>query len=123
MGPLVDSSVWIALFLTFDTQHQKAIHTIGKIKGKIIVPYCVISEVTTVLAYKHSKIQADRFLAYLRDNQDILLINDTLEGELRFYESLSARISFTDAALLFLSEKRKVPLITFDEQLAKLAKK
>ncbi len=119
---LLDSSVWVALFLDFDTQHLKAVQLFSRLKGKTYLPYCVINEVVTVLAYKHSKKQADQFITFIEDNQGIEWVEDTIVSELEFYTSLSARISFTDAALLLLSRRLKAKLITFDEQLKRLEK-
>ena len=123
MAHLIDSSVWAALFLDFDVQHRKAVRVIRKTSGLIYAPYCVIVEVTTVLAYKHSKQLADNFIAYLRDNKDIRIINDDASDETDFYATVSQKISFTDAALLFLSDKLGADLLTFDAQLARIAKK
>lgn len=122
MALLVDSSVWTALFLNFDTQHAKAARLFAKLTSPIYVPYCVVAEVTTVLTYKHSKKQADLFLQYLDGNRDIILLNNILQDELFFFRTLRHHISFTDAALVFLSGKLKARLITFDRQLARIAK-
>lgn len=123
MTYLVDSSVWVALFLDFDTQHQKAERAIQSIFGTISMPYCIIAEVTTVLAYKHSKQLADNFITYIRDNKDIEVINDEVTNEMDFYTTLPQKISFTDVALIFLSRKLNAKLVTFDAQLARIAKK
>ena len=123
MAQVLDSSVWVALFLDFDTQHEKAKHLFEKLKGAIYVPYCVVNEVVTILAYKHSKEQADDFTRFIESNQDLILLDDHAEEEMRFYSSQKARISFTDAALLFWSNKLKANLLTFDKQLERLNKK
>lgn len=123
MAQLLDSSVWVALFLEFDAQHEKAVRVFGKLKGLTYVPYCVVSEVTTVLAYKHSKAQADSFLAYLQFNPDLRLLDDNLEGEIEFYRSVPQPLSFTDAALILFTRKLNATLITFDKQLARAAEK
>ena len=123
MAHLVDSSVWVALFLDFDTQHKKAEQTIQKLSGTIYVPYCVIAEVTTILAYKHSKKLADNFIAYVRNNKDIKIINNEARDEMDFYQTLSHKISFADAALIFLAGKMEAKLITFDKQLERIAKR
>ena len=123
MANLIDSSVWVALFLDFDAQHRKAKRTLQTISDIIYTPYCVIAEVVTVLAYKHSKHAADNFITYIRDNKDIRIINDDAFDEMDFYTTLPHKISFTDAALLFLSSTRNANLITFDTQLARIAKK
>ena|SRR3989344_2227565 len=123
MGNLIDSSVWVALFLDFDTHHTKADHHFSKLQGKIYLPYCVLNEVTTVLAYKHSKQQANQFLSFVEENQDIILLEDSSVEEISFYKSLNAKISFSDAALLLFSKRLKANFLTFDKQLERLAKK
>lgn len=122
MAHLVDSSVWVALFLDFDTQHEKARRVIEKLEGTIYVPYCVIAEVVTVLAYKHSKQLADNFILYVRDNRDIKIINDDALYEMDFYMSMAEKLSFTDVALIFLSRKVDAELVTFDKQIARTAR-
>lgn len=122
MASLIDSSVWVALFLDFDTQHTKAERLFSKLKGKIYLPYCVLNEVATVLAYKHSKKQADQFLDFVEGNRDINLIEDTYMEEALFYKSLHAKISFTDAALLLFTKKLRANFITFDKQLERLTR-
>ena len=123
MAHLLDSSVWVALFLDFDTQHKKAEQWFEKLRDTIYVPYCVASEVITVLAYKHSKKQADNFIAFIENNRTILLFDDNFRDELSFYKLMRAKVSFTDAALLFLSKKLEAKLVTFDKQLERLSKK
>lgn len=123
MTHIVDSSVWVALFLDFDTQHKKAEKTVQRLSGTIYLPYCVIAEVTAILAYKHSKRLADNFIAYAKDNRDFTIVNDDAFDEMNFYKTLSYRLSFVDAALIFLSDKLDTPLVTFDKQLARIAKK
>lgn len=120
---IVDSSVWIALFLDFDIQHKKAVRFFDGLRGTFYMPYCIVNEVTTVLAYKHSKQQADNFLNYAENNHDIVLIDDSFQEEISFYKSLPHKVSFTDAAFLFLSEKLSAELATFDKQLIRIARK
>ncbi len=122
MANLIDSSVWVALFLDFDTQHAKAERLFSKLKGRIYLPYCVLNEVATVLAYKHSKKQADQFLSFAEKNRDINFIEDSSAEEISFYRSLDVTLSFSDAALLLLKKRLKANLITFDQQLERLAK-
>lgn len=123
MAYVVDSSVWVALFLDFDTQHRKAAQIIQKLSGTIYIPYCVMAEVTTILTYKYSKPLADNFIAYIRDNRDLKIINNDALDEISFYITIPHRISFVDAALIFLSRKLDAELITLDKQLERIAKK
>lgn len=120
---LIDSSVWAALFLEFDINHKKAEEIISKLEDKIYLPYNVIVEVSTVLAYKHSKKQADNFLDYIEDNEDIILFENKLKPEMEFYKKINRKVSFVDASLIFLSKKLGLNLITFDTQMISLAKK
>lgn len=123
MAHLVDSSVWIALFLDFDTQHKKAARTIQKLSGTIYLPYCVIIEVVSILAYKHSKQLANNFIGYAHDNLDLKIINNDALDEMDFYATIPHKLSFVDAALLLLSNKLNASLVTFDKQLERIAKK
>ncbi len=122
MGQIVDSSVWVALFLDFDTQHNQAQKLIQKLENLIYIPYCVVIETTAVLTYKHSKKQADQFLDYIRDNKDFKIIDDIALEEIEFFQKLQQRISFVDAALIFLSLKLNARVVTLDRQLNRLAK-
>ena len=120
---IIDSSVWVALFLEFDSNHKKAEEIISKLEGKIYLPYNVVVEVTTVLAYKHSKEQADNFLDYIEDNEDIVLFENESKSEIEFYKKVNRKVSFVDVSLVFLSKKLDLDLITFDSQMISLAKK
>ena len=123
MEYLLDSSVWVALFLDFDTQHKKAQRVFEQLRGRIYLPYCIVSEVITVLTYKHSKEQGDNFIAFVEENRSVILLDHDMRDELAFYPSVRERISFPDAVLLFLTKKLGVTLITFDKQLGRLLKK
>ena len=123
MSHVVDSSVWVALFLDFDTQHKKAEHTLQKLSGTIYVPYCVIAEVVTILAHKHSKQLANNFIAYIHNNKDFKIINNDALDEMDFYAAIPHKVSFVDSALIFLSRKLDAKLITFDKQLERIAGK
>ena len=119
---IIDSSVWVALFLDFDSNHSKAADIFSSINDRILLSYGVISEVVTVLTYKHSKKQADSFLSFISDNQDIVLMENQIVPEIKFFLKQSAKISFTDISLLYLAGKFKLILITFDKQLISLVK-
>ncbi len=123
MAYLVDSSVWVALFLDFDAQHKKAVRFFDDLIGTLYIPYCVINEVATVIAYKHSKQQANNFLTFIENNSDISIIDDDAKEEALFYKSIPNKISFTDAALVRFSKKLPAEFITFDKQLFRIVKK
>ncbi|OGQ45128.1 MAG: hypothetical protein A3H42_01890 [Deltaproteobacteria bacterium RIFCSPLOWO2_02_FULL_46_8] len=120
MAHLVDSSVLVALFLDFDTQHAKAQRLWESLHGDILLPYCIATETATVLCYKHSKEQANQFLTFLDDTRDVTVIDGDIRAEMDFYRHSVARISFADAVLLFLARTRAAQLVTFDDQLERL---
>lgn len=117
---LIDSSVWIALYLPYDALHKKALQFFQKNKITIVLPYCVIEEVVSVLTYKHSRAQARRFLEALRTSKDIEYIEPQVQIEIDFFLSHNHKISFTDSTLLCLAQQKNIELITFDKQLLKL---
>lgn len=121
MGGLIDSSVFVALFLDNDQQHAKAMRLFDRWNGMMYLPYCVVNETASVLMYKRSKAVAEQFFDFLDGNRDVAFVDDNLQEEIVHYRSLPHRISFTDAALIQLSSKLKVKLITFDRQLEKIA--
>jgi predicted nucleic acid-binding protein len=123
MRNLIDSSVWVALFLDFDTQHSRAKETLLRTKGTIIVPYCVLNETASVLTYKHSREQADAFLSYIACVDNLETVESIIHTETDAFLSHAHRISFTDSTLLHLAKHMKASLITFDEQLARFARK
>ncbi len=120
---IIDSSVWVALFLDFDVSHRKAIEIFSALDGKIYLPYSVILEVSTVLAYKHSKKQADEFLEFIVDNEDIILINNEIKGEVDYYKKIKSKISFADSSIIYLAQRFNLYLLTFDKQIISIAKK
>ena len=121
---LVDSSVWVAVYRDTDPNHKKALKLIMDIgNDKILLPYCVLNEVSTVLTYKHSKEQAVKFLNTILNGTNIKLIDNHTDDEIAFFKGLPQRISFTDSSLLLLAKMHKAKLATLDKQLARLAKK
>lgn len=119
---ILDSSVWIALFLDFDTQHEKACEVIEFLNGKIFVPYCVISEVSTVLSYKSSKKQADLFLDYLDNNRDIIKLNNDYDTDIEIYKNVEMKVSFADVSIVSIAINQNLSLVTFDNQMKSLYK-
>lgn len=120
MAKLIDSSVWIALYLEADSQHAKAVRYFEALTGKVYLPSYVASEVASVLTYKHSKAQADVFVAYALAHPGIEWIESESVIDALFFKGTKARISFVDALLLRLAKVLNAELITYDKQLARL---
>ncbi len=120
---VVDSSVWVWLFLDFDVHHDTARNIFQEIStSKIILPYCVINEVSSVLTYKWGKNIADSFLKFVTQNEDIFIEQDTITEEVQFFLSLDKKMSFTDIAVIKIAWDYNLELITFDEQMIQVFK-
>ena len=120
---LLDSSVWIALFIEDDSCHARAELIFVSLTGIVYVPYCIVLEVVTILERKHSLQQALKFLSFIENDARVLLVNDDIHEEVDFFVGLGESTSFVDASLLFLSKKLGAQLTTFDKNLLLLAKK
>lgn len=117
---LLDSSVWVSLFLENDTLHEEAKEIVEMMDGPIVVPYTVLSETSTVLAYKHSKKQAKCFLEYIEDNNDIIRRENSYEKDTLAFLSTDKKISFADSSIVEMAIKENLILVTFDQQMKSL---
>ena len=120
---VLDSSVWIALFVDNDPHHAQARRFFRELSGAVYVPYVVVSEVATVITYKHSKVQAEQFFKFLEDNPGIIHLEAETTADVEHFRSIQSKISFADATLLRIARELGVELVTFDKQLARLARK
>lgn len=120
---ILDSNVFIAFYFEKDSLHKEAVLLIEQIGEKeILLPYCVLQEVTTILAYRSGKKVADQFLEDAQRADNVLIIPDQPQPEIEFYKKFKEKISFTDIALIYLSLQYNALLITFDKQLLRLYK-
>lgn len=121
---ILDSNIYIAFYYKGDTLHEQALSLIKEVsKAEIIVPYCVIQEVTTILTYRFGKKYAKQFIDDLQSAENCLIINNNAEEEMEFFKKFPQKISFTDTSLIYLSKKHRASLITLDKQLLNLYKK
>lgn len=91
----------------------------------LIVPDYVITEVMSILKMKESLKRAEECMFFLRNSVgiDIYMIDmDTFDATAEYFLKHSNNLSFIDAFLVIFSEKKAMPLMTFDRELAKLAK-
>ncbi len=118
---VLDSNIFIGAFYEDDSLHELSVKLLYEIKdAKIIVPYCVVQEVSSIFSYRFWKQKADNFLHFLLETENIELINNDVLDEVNFYLSFSDTISFTDLSLILISQKFSAELLTFDKQLLKL---
>ncbi|MEI7510898.1 MAG: type II toxin-antitoxin system VapC family toxin [Candidatus Peregrinibacteria bacterium] len=119
----IDSNIFVAFYLEEDALHEKAIFLLEELKEReIIIPYCVIQEVSSILCYRAGKKTADVFLKDIDLSSYCRVIDSIVDEEILFFQGISQKISFTDASLLFLSKKYNAELFTFDKQLLNISR-
>lgn len=120
---ILDSNIYIAFYHGQDSLHEQAAFLMENLKGShILLPYCVIQEVVTLLAYRFGKLKADDFINDIRKSEDIFLVDNQVTEEIEFYLKFKQKLSFTDIALVHLAKKHNAMLFTFDKQLLNLYK-
>lgn len=114
---VLDSSVWVALFIDGDSQHTEALDVIDGIVGFIYIPYTVISEVATVLTNKYSKDQADTFLQFILHDSRCVLIDNQHSTDITAFLDSKETLSFPDISIVTLALQHRAELITFDRKM------
>lgn len=121
---LLDSSVIVAFFRIGDSCHKKAVEIFFE-KDDFLLTDHVISEVLTVLKLKEDFEVVQKCVDFLTSVQGIRIHETQPElfwSAMDFFQKTKNRLSFTDTLLLLLSRENRIPLVTFDKELAKLAK-
>ncbi len=118
-----DSSVLVALFAASDVHHEKAKEVFDQVKYRAYIPYAALLETATVLAYKHSKAHADRFIEFVTNDERCSIAYACYEEECREFIVVSAKISFADVAIISCALRLEMPLVTFDRQMRSLSER
>ena len=118
---ILDSNIWIGYLDADDSLHARAAVVCANAERPFIIPEYILVEVVTLITYKRGKQAADNFIKSIDDNKAIELLPsdpEFLKELLKFFcESVTSKLSLTDAALLYLSQTHTV--LTFDKQLAR----
>ena len=121
---ILDSNVWIAFFIEYDSNHKKAKNIIKKLGDKkVLITEYIILEVTTVILNKINREKASDFLEYILNHNQVDLLQDDkifIQTIKEFKEKLG-NLSFVDISLLCLSKKYQI--ISFDKKLNNQIKK
>ena len=123
MRCLFDTSGWVAVFLENDVHHEEALSIWNSLHGEVILPYIVAAETASVLCYKHSKKQADRFLQFAMRSPRIIAYPDSFQYEAEFFLRFGSKASFADYAVLQVAHTLGVTLVTFDKQMRQMSKR
>ncbi len=122
---ILDSSVVIAIFKDSDVHHEKAKEIFYR-EDDLVIPSCALIEILSILKMRKGleAVQKCTEFLYNAKNIDIYEISNELVDEaIAFYVKHNNNLSCTDTLLLALSQKTKIPLITFDKELEKIAAK
>jgi len=121
---IIDTSVWVARFLEEDSQHEKGREAVDGLSNVLkYTCYAVIEETTTILCYKHSKEQADKFIDYITNNPEIVILEHNISKEAQTFLAVNAELSFADVSIISLSKQHNLRITSFDQQLLKVANK
>lgn len=121
---LLDSSVIVAFFREDEFDHVRAARLFRSDEDYVLTDY-VLAEVATVLKLREGFEMAKKALEFLVSIDGIKIYETQPElfwSAMNFFQKNKNRLSFTDTLLLILSRENRIPLVTFDRELAKMAK-
>jgi len=121
---VIDSNVFYASLNIEDSLHEKSLKLLEEISESIfIVPYSVLSEVSTLLSYRQWKEKANEFIQTLKNTDNIFIVSNSLDDDIELFLEIDKKISFTDISLISICKKYNAHLATFDKQLISIYKK
>ena len=86
---LIDTNIFIGFYLTNDTNHEISRSILKEAaRSEVMIPYCVIQEVSTLLTYRLGKEKANEFLMDISCTDNISLISTDLNNEIEFFKNL-----------------------------------
>jgi predicted nucleic acid-binding protein len=116
---IFDSNIWIAYFHEEDNQHEKAREIFLETKYPIAITEYIIIETCNVLLAKTQKENANSFIDFALDNEDVVLLLSNgglfFETISRFRQKTNRKLSFVDLSLACLGKDHKI--VTFDRKL------
>lgn len=121
---ILDSSVIVAFFRNNELDHHKAAQLFKGDEDYVVLDY-VLAEVATVLK-KREGLEIAKSALSLLISVDGIKIHETQPelfwSAVDFFSKNKNKLSFTDTLLLVLSRENRISLVTFDKQLARMAK-
>lgn len=103
---LVDSSVFVAFYISDDSCHEDAVAVLQEIDSSTLFlhPY-VIQEVATVLTYKSGVTLAKKFIKDIQQATNSTILPTDVMQDMKHFTSLSKKVSFTDSSLLATAKR------------------
>lgn len=122
---ILDSSVIVACFRTREDLHDKAVEIFLSDDGFILFDY-VLSEVLTILKQKEGLDTVKKCSDFLMNAENIemqFIDSEIFSKAMKFFTIQKNNLSFVDTLLLIFSKFENYSLVTFDKELAKMAKR
>ncbi len=115
---VADSSFLVALFLPYDTNHERAKELFMK-ADTVIIPYEILIETLTVLLYKENAEFMKAVYETMESTETFVIYFSNqkyLERSLTLFLNQKNKLSYFDYAAITLSKLLKQNLLTFDER-------
>ncbi len=119
---VADSSFLVALFIPFDLNHERAVK-LFKREDRFLVPEDILKETLTVIAYKLGFDEMKSIFESISSCDTFEIVQERFSKLISFYLSLSKKISFFDACVIYFSLSENLEPATFDKQLLSVWRK
>ncbi len=123
---IADSSFLVALFLPNDYNHEKAKNIFIKNQEKIFISNIILYETLTVINYKGSSKEKKQAYERIISNNIFCIETITkseLDNILVEFVNHSTKLSFPDVCVVYIANKIKSKVFTFDKNILKILKK
>jgi predicted nucleic acid-binding protein len=117
MKVLLDTSAWYGFVSKDDQFHTRAVNYLKK-DPFLLIPYPVLEELTAILHHRKGKRNTIIALQELRISNisKIIYLNEKEDKEIwKLYTSLTSKIDYVDASIIWLARKLTIPVFTFDK--------
>jgi predicted nucleic acid-binding protein len=121
---IVDTSVWVSLFVRSDSNHDKAKKIFLSIRhNEVVVFDYIYAESLNVLRSKFDEENCNIFITFVNELDDSIRFSDPAITRLATeYFFQFKKLSFTDCLILASAKVNDYEIATFDTELMKAAK-
>ena len=121
---IVDTSVWVSLFVSNDSNHDKAKEIFLSIRhNEVLVFDYVYAESLNVLRAKFNEDNCNIFINFISELENSIRFSDPAIARLATeYFFQFKKLSFTDCLILASAKLNDYEIATFDEELKKASK-
>ncbi len=113
---VADTSFLVSLFIPMDKHHKEAVK-IFESEDKFFVPVDIIKETLTVITYKLGYAKMREVWEFISNSEVFEIVSEDFNKLVNFYLSLSKKIAFFDACVIYFSLIEGLEPASFDKQL------